>query len=125
VLWLSLFRAPSPQTFAALTLTINVSNNRAEGAQASKVKLPLNASALKISLTLPERLPTAARYRVELENDNGETKGLEITEQEARSVTVVIPAEQLIRGQYALKLFTTKADGTEQRINGSYFFTVE
>jgi anti-sigma factor RsiW len=125
VVWLSLFRAPADRTFATLTLAISSSNNRAEGIQASKVKLPLSAAALRISLTLPERLPRAARYRVELENDTGETRPLEIDGQDAQSVSVVIPAAQLARGQYALKLFAVKADATEQRINGSYFFTVE
>jgi len=124
-LWLFLSRAPSHQTFATLALDISVSNNRAEGVQAGKVKLPLNADALKISLTLPGQLPTALRYRVELENDRGETRQLEVAGQDARSVSVVIPATQLSRGQYALKLFMTKADGTEQRVNGSYFFNVE
>jgi methionine-rich copper-binding protein CopC len=123
-LWLSLSRAPSPQTFATLTLAVSV-NNRAEGAQAGKVKLPLSASALRISLMLPEQLPQASRYRVEWENDRGEAKPLEIAGQDAQSVSVVIPASQLARGQYALKLFAIKADGTEQRTGGSYFFTVE
>jgi len=124
-LWLFLSRTPSQQTFATLTLAISVSNTRAEGIQAARVKLPLNADALKISLTLPERLPTALRYRIELENDRGETRHLEIVGQDAQSLSVVIPATQLSRGQYALKLFMTKTDGTEQRVNGSYFFTVE
>ena len=123
-LWLFLFRAPSPGSFATITLAHSV-NNRAEGVQAGKVTLPLKADALRISLTLPERLPAAVRYRVELENENGETRPLEIAGQEAQSVSVVIPAAQLTRGQYALKLFVVKADGTEQRIPGSYFFTVE
>lgn len=122
-LWLS-FRAPSPRTFAALTLSIS-SNNRAEGAHAGKVKLPPNAEALNISLTLPQQPPPAARYRVELENDNGETKSAEVAGKDAQSVLVVIPAAQLARGQYALKLFAIKPDGSEQRLNGSYFFTVE
>jgi methionine-rich copper-binding protein CopC len=125
VLWLSIFRAPSPNAFATLTLTISASSNRAEGVQAAKVRLPLDASALRISLTLPERLPQAARYRVELVNDNGETKSLEIDRQDAQSVSVVIPAAQLARGQYALRLFAITANGAEQRIPGSYFFTVE
>ena len=123
-LWLSFSRPPSPRTFATLSLTISV-NNRAEGVQASKVKLPLNADALKISLTLPEQSPSAARYQVELLNDKGETKPLEIAGQEAQAVSVLIPAALLARGQYALKLFMIKADGTKQRIEGSYYFTVE
>jgi anti-sigma-K factor RskA len=123
-LWLSL-RRPSPRTFATLTLTISVNDNRGAGVQASKVPLALNADALKISLKLPARLPQAARYRVELVNANGETKPLEITGQDAQSVSVVIRADELARGQYALKLFATHADGAEQRVSGSYFFTVE
>lgn len=122
--WLSRPRTPSTQTFAMLTLNIS-SSNRADGVQAGKIRLPLPASALRISLTLPEQLPPAVRYRVELENSNGETKPLEITGQDPQSVSVVIPAEELAREQYALRLFATKADGTEQRIPGSYFFTAE
>jgi hypothetical protein len=122
--WLSRAHAPSPGSFAMLTLTISDSN-RAEGAQAGKVSLPLNADALRISLTLPERLPPTARYRVELENNNGETKPLEVAGQDAQSVSVLIPSAQLARGQYALKLFAVRADGEEQRIPGSYFFAVE
>ena len=120
-LWL---RSPAPQSFVTLTLTIS-NINRAGGAQPGKVKLPPDAGALKISLTLPEQLPPAARYRVELENDNGETKPVEIAGEDAQSVLVVIPASQLARGQYALKLFAIRPDGTEQRISGSYFFIVE
>jgi hypothetical protein len=123
-LWLSLFRAQSPKTFAAITLTHSV-NNRAEGVQAGKVKLPLKADALRISLMLPERLPAVTRYRVELENEDGETRPLEVVGQDAQSVSVVIQASQLERGLYALNLFTTGANGTEQSIDGSYFFTVE
>jgi methionine-rich copper-binding protein CopC len=113
-----------PQTLAALTLTISAAN-RAAGDQAPKVSLPLNADALRIALRLPDSSAPAVRYRVELVNDNGETKSLAIAEQDAQSVSVVIPAAQLARGSYALKLFAIKADGTEERISGSYFFSVE
>jgi methionine-rich copper-binding protein CopC len=123
-LWPSIFRTPSPRTFATLTLTIS-NNTRAEGAQAAKVRLPPNIDALKISLALPQQSPPAARYRVQLENDNGETKSVEVAEKDAESVLVVTPAAQLGRGQYALKLFAIETDGTEHRINGSYFFKVE
>ncbi|MEN3334688.1 MAG: hypothetical protein V7641_4053 [Blastocatellia bacterium] len=124
VLWFFFLRTPVPRTFATLTLTIS-NSNRAEGAQAGKVKLTADAEALKISLMLPPPPPRAARYRVELENDNGETKSVALAGQDAQSVLVVIPAAQLARGQYALKLFAIQTDGTEQRINGSYFFIVE
>jgi hypothetical protein len=123
-IWFYLSRSRSPQTFATLTLNVSRSN-RAEGAQSGKVKLPQDADALRISLILPDRLPAAARYRVELESENGETRPLEGAGQNSQSVLVEIPASHLTRGQYALKLFVIKADGTEQRVEGNYFFTVE
>ncbi|HEX8748791.1 MAG TPA: hypothetical protein VF717_16580 [Pyrinomonadaceae bacterium] len=123
-LWLALFRTPEPATFAALTLSISQSN-RADSAQAGRVRLPLNADALKISLTLPERVPAATGYRAELEHEAGETKSLEIAGQDARSVAVVVPGSELRRGRYAVKLFVKRQDAAEERVPGSYFFTVE
>lgn len=113
----------APKTFVALTLNARA-NNRAEGAPAGKVQLPLNADALRITLTLPAGSAAALRHQVELENIYGEKKSLEIDRQEAQSVSVVIPAAQLARGQYVLKLFAIKDDGAEQRVD-SYFFNVE
>lgn len=124
-LWLARPRTPSPQTFATLTLNISVSSDRAEGAQASKVKLPLQADALKISLMLPEQLPQPISYRVELMNNEGQTRSLSIIGEDARSISVVIPASQLTRDRYALRLYTVSATGTEQRVPGNYFFSVE
>ncbi len=122
--WLFLRPPSSPRTFATLTLNPGVSN-RAEGAQASKVRLPPDADALKISLILPKPVAPAASYRVELVNDRGAIESVEIAGQDAATVAVVIPAARLARGRYALKLFMTTADGTEHRINDSYYFTVE
>jgi hypothetical protein len=134
--WFFLNRRSSPQipespamersahTFATLNLTISQST-RGEGAQASKVTLPLGKDALKIVLRLPDQSPTAARYRVELESGDGEKKSLETIAQDGQSITVVIPAGELKRDLYSLKVFTVRADGGEQRINGNYFFAVE
>lgn len=122
--WFSFPRTSSPKTFASLSLTISASN-RAEGVQASKVSLPLKADALKISLRLPEGSTQATRHRVELLDEKREAKTLEITDRDENSVSVVIPADQLARGLYALRLYTIQADGAEQRIAGNYFFTAE
>src|SRR5919201_243727 len=66
-LWLlSRPRTPTPRTFATLTLTAGA-GDRAEGVQATKVKLPPDADALKIFLVLPDGVTPAARYRAELE----------------------------------------------------------
>ena len=121
-LWLSRPRTSPPKTFVTLTLTA-VAGNRAEGAQASKVSLPPNADALRISLLLPDAATKAASYRVELVSGSGEIKPLEVAGQDARSVSVVIPAARLARGSYALRLSATGAEGTERRVG--YLFTVE
>jgi anti-sigma-K factor RskA len=120
--WLVRQRISSPETFATLTLTISDSN-RGDGALAVGVKL-VDVDSLRIYLRLPDS-STAVRYRVELVNDTGVTRSLPVVQQDAQSVEVVIPAAQLARGQYALRLFGIKADGSEQRINGNYFFTVQ
>jgi len=123
-MWFFLNRSSSPQTFATLNLTISQST-RGEGAPAPKVTLPIGKDALKIVLRLPDQYQTAARYRVELESDDGRNKSLETIAQDGQSITVVIPASELRRGPYSLKVFTIRADGGEQRINGNYLFTVD
>lgn len=123
--WLFALRARPPRTFASLNLAASVDNYRNEGVQASKVKFPLGADALKISLKLPDQAVPSARYRAEVVDGDGETVPLTIAGQDAQSVSVVVPAEQLARGQYALKLFAVKDDGTEHPLRGRYFFTVE
>ena len=122
--WFSFPRTQSPRTFAALSLSVSASN-RGEGAQVSKVLLPLKADALKISLQLPEGVGQASRYRVELLDDKDEARTLEITGRDEKSVSVVIPADQLVRGQYALRLYAAPDGGAEQRVPGSYFFIAE
>ncbi|HEX3560755.1 MAG TPA: hypothetical protein VHU19_16240 [Pyrinomonadaceae bacterium] len=124
-LWLVIPPTSPPQTFQTIILTAGLSS-RAEGAQASKVKLPLNADALRITLMLPDSAPPAASYRVELMNGSVGTSPLEVAGRDAQSVSVVIPAAQLARGQYALRLFATDPDGTEHRVSADvYLFNVE
>jgi hypothetical protein len=123
MMWFFLNRRSAPETFATLNLTISQST-RGEGAQAPKISPP-SQDALRIVLRLPDQSPTAGRYRVELESDNGQTKSLKTVAQDGQSVTVVIPASELNRGPYSLKVFAVGSDGAEQRIKGNYFFTVE
>jgi hypothetical protein len=123
--WLARSDGPSRQTIAAVSLPISRDNNRAEGTEASKIKLPLDTDALEISLRLPEQSIPADHYRVEMLNENGETKSLAVTGQDAQSVWVITPSAELHRGQYAFHLFAAGADSTEQRVSGSYFLTVE
>lgn len=122
--WLFRSRTRSPQVVATLTLTINAGDNRAEGAQPDRMKLPPDAEALRIILKLPDR-SAATGYRVELLNEGGEATILRVVGRDAESVTAEIPAAQLTRGEYALRLYAVRSDGTEERVRGVYLFNVE
>ena len=113
-----------PRTFATVTLSLS-SGNRADSTIATKVNLAQNIDALKVILTLPS-LPEPARgYRVELIDSEGQTRPVEVLSKDANTLTVVIPAKRLTRGEYALRLYVANSDGVEQRINGGYLFVVE
>ena len=122
--WPYVTRTTAPKTFATLTLSIS-NGDRAEGTPASRVRLPINAEALKISLSFPGATSTAQGYRVEMLNDKSGTTELKVEERTAQTVSVVLLKDQVVRGDYALKLFVIKPDGTEERVGGSYRFTVE
>lgn len=112
----------TPATFLPLTLTNSSAARSGETEPIAKVSLPPNVDELRITLVLPESSPLASSYRVEaVEGINS----LSIAGSNSNSVSVVIPAAQLKRGQYALRLFAIKADGTEERVRGNYFFSVE
>jgi len=97
---------------------------RSSTAPTPKLTQPLNADALRVSLTLPEPTPEGATYSVRWENVKGPLGTLQ-TESKAKSLTVVIPADDLIPGQYTLKLLRKNQDGTEQPVDGGYFFDIE
>ena len=117
---------------AGATLEISMNEgDRAEGARAGAVKLPLRGDALRLVLTLPEEENNGAAtkanaYRVQVENPGGAIKfsGRAQTT-DARKVSVVIPAGQLERGAYAAILSAIETDGSERRVAGSYRFNVE
>lgn len=115
----------SNQTVVLVALTQTSTDRSAGGALPTKVTLPADAGALRVSLTLPEDAQPASRYRVELESREGKAGSFQTEEHDARSVSVLIPAAQLSRGLYVLKLYAITSDGTEQRVNGSYLFSIE
>lgn len=123
VLWFSLRTTP-PRTFAHINLEIFV-DNRAAGNSTQRVKLPLAEDALRISLALPESAPQAATYRVQWEDKKGRIQDLAIEKPNSNPISVIIPANKLTPGQYALKLFQKNPDGTEARVQGNYFFNIE
>jgi hypothetical protein len=121
--YLMMGRRP-PQTFQQLNLTIS-SSDRDTGVQPVKVTLPLRADALEIYLKLPAQSANAASYRVQWANTKDDLGELQIASKDTQSAVVVIPAYKVSPGDYALKLFTISEDGTEQRVNGNYYFTAE
>jgi len=122
-LWFFFLRQTSPPTFATVTLVMSP-NTRNEGVQAIRIKPPAEQT-LRLYLVLPNPKMPAAGYHVQLLDVNGESRSLKVAGQRNQSIFVEIPGSQLKRGQYALNLSEVNADGTEQRIPGSYYFTIE
>ena len=122
-LWVTRLDRP-PKNYATFTLTIS-NNDRASNGSATEVNLPFAADAVRLYLKLPEALDQATRFRVELLKDSGETINIEKVARVEQAAVIELPAAQLSRGQYALKLYIVKPDGTEERINGSYFLSVK
>ena len=120
-IWFVRSRRNQPSTFVTLTLALSPSN-RSEGGTVTSLRLPLNADALRLNLKLPEQI--GSRYRVTFVRPSGEEE-LPIAEQDNQSVIVIIPSPQLTRGAFALHLHRLKPDGSQERIQGSYFFNVE
>lgn len=124
VFWFTRMDRHPPTNYATFTLSLS-NNNRGDGGAVTEINLPLKANAVRLYLKLPEALDQATRFRAELLKDTGETIRVEKVERVEQAAVIELPAAQLSRGQYALKLFMVKSDGTEERINGSYFLSVK
>ena len=113
-----------PSKFVALTLTSSAVTRTAGETQYPRITVPPDASELRISLALPQPATPDAHYRVELDNRRDRIK-LEPSGQDAKSVSVVIPAGQVPAGFYALVIYEIKPNGTEQQVPGNYFFITQ
>lgn len=114
----------TPQNLASIELTIGRSE-RGEGPQSKSLRLAPENDGARIVLNLP---PEAAQYRdfqVELMTRDGVKTPLTVTQHDSRTVTAIARASLLKRGSYAVELTGVKADGTTERVSGTYFFTVE
>lgn len=106
-------------------LTLNLSTgDRAQGAEVKTVNLGPGMRALRITLTLPEQSPQEQDYRVELLDDQEQSRNLPVAERTPQSVVVTITANELEPGSYIIHLHVIKPDGGEQKIHGGYFFNV-
>lgn len=122
--WLINNRRSPQQSFATLMLTASQAT-RSEGSEIPRLKLPLRESNLRLVLILPERSSAGASYRAVIENVLATARTLDATSQDDRSVTVTIPAAELQRGDYSIKLFARTPDEGERRMPGNYLFTLE
>lgn len=123
LIWFALRTTP-PRTFAHINLAISY-DDRSAGGSTQNVKLPLAKDALRVSLSLPETATQNATYRVQWENKKGPITDLAVENPNANPISVIIPANKLTPGLYALKLFRKNPDGTEERVHGNYFFNVD
>lgn len=111
----------SPQ-YAEINATLNTST-RAEGPSPLRVQRP--EAGFKINLAIPENARDARGFRARLLDGNGTVQDVKVDERKDQSVVVLVPAALLARGSYAIQLTKIKADGTEERVRGSYYFDVE
>jgi methionine-rich copper-binding protein CopC len=110
---------------AYASIALQVSNsNRSGGAEIPSIKPQPSDAGFRIELFLPDGTPPANNYRVNLTSEQG-TRDLPLSEQNAGSVVVIVPRNDLPPGSYTIQLFAVNADGTEQRVRGSYSFIVE
>lgn len=113
---------PAGQTVVGPTLASNMMN-RGQGSPPPKITVPANASELKFRLLLPRDWVASANYRAELDNRT-DTKAVKVAEHDSEGVWVVVPASQLPRGAYSLRLVSID-NSQERRIPGDYLFIVE
>lgn len=104
---------PDGQIFSA-TLT-NGSVVRSEGPPPPRFILPPNTGQLKLRLQLRKTAAEGTHFKAQLD-DGINLKSVQMVASDPESVTVIVPAELLTRGEYQLQLTTTKPDGTEQEL---------
>lgn len=124
VAYVALRGESTPQTFATIELSVSDAE-RADGAQSKSVKVEPGIDAIKLILNLPEQLPQYQSYRAELVTREGGKTPLQVTAQDARTVTAVAAVNRVKRGTYGVRLSGVKADGGVDPIRGTYYFTVQ
>jgi len=113
----------TPGTYAFVNLAIS-NSERASGPEIKHVRLEPGSPGIRIELALPDQIPPSKNYRVELLDEKQVARNLKIEQQTEAKLVVTIPANEITRGTYFIRVYGVNPDGTEQRIRGSYFFTV-
>jgi hypothetical protein len=94
------------------------------GSEIPSVKPQPGDAGIRIDIVLPDGTPQANSYRVNLQGEQV-SRDVPVAEQNDRTVVVVVPTDEIPRGSYVIQLFAVQANGTEQRVPGSYFFNVD
>jgi hypothetical protein len=109
-------------TYQSLELAMG-SSERSVGTAVKRVHLESGTDGLLIKLKLPG--PTVSQYRASLRGEPlAAPTQLTIEAQDAESITVLVPADQLSRGSYAIEL-TEINNGRETPLRDAYEFTVD
>lgn len=117
--WLLSFKSNPTYMFLELAMS---SSERSVGTQTLRINLDRKVDELRIKLKLPT--PTAPQYRASLRGEQLAPTQLTIEAQDAESITVLVPTDQLSRGSYAIEL-TEINHGRETPLRGAYEFTVD
>ena len=88
-----------------------------------KITIPSDVGEVKASLTLPEPPLPQSNYRAVLD-DQLNKKAVKVEGHDGKTVSVIIPADLLPPGLYALRLYSIGPDGAEQLVPGEYVFQV-
>lgn len=112
-----------PSQNVAVELAISTAD-RASGATPTRVKMPWRSSGLDATLYLPEQDRDGKAYRVELRGSAGK-ENLTVNGRTDQAIKVTVPSTMLSTGSYVINVFKVRADGTEERVRGSYYLDVE
>ena len=112
-----------PTQNVAVELAISTAD-RATGATPTRVKMPWRSSGLDATLDLPEEDRDGKAYRVELRGNAGK-ENLTVNGRTDQAIKVTVPATMLSTGSYVINVVKVKADGTEERLRGSYYLDIE
>ena len=113
---------PGESTHQSLELAMT-SAERSTSPEIPKINLS-GTDELRLKLKLPNDAPLTNNYRVQLRGERASHQ-LSVQQQDATSLTVGVPANQLSRGSYAIELTAVVANGTEVPLRGAYLFAVE
>ncbi|HEU4796727.1 MAG TPA: hypothetical protein VFT02_13925 [Pyrinomonadaceae bacterium] len=121
VFWVISRNSTTPN-YVALELAMT-NAQRSVGAGTKRISLPPGTTGLRIKLQLPT--PAAPQYRASLRGERVSLPQLAIETQDAESLTVIVPSDQIRSGgSYVIEL-TEINKGSETPLRGAYVFAVD